>query len=261
MYYYEHTRTISNNASSWFFFEYIYIVPLTETLLIETQLIHFFHNKQLTDDITSSIMKLSGGHQGLILELIKYILIKWQSINFNLIKEEIENYVFKLKLIDSLSQEFSKLPLEDLKYLCSFKVNKIIEVHENEIVKHFQIKGVLVKKEDLYIGLIDGVISNLLKKIYKSKTMSQHKKLILCIHGLNGSEETWAKFKKIYSEDISLNEEYDFATYIFPTTMWWNLNVLKAQDPPIHQLTEGLKTEIEYKYGNYSEITFRDVTV
>src|SRR6185436_20973670 len=81
------------------------------------------------------------------------------------------------------------------------------------------------------------------------------KKLILCIHGLNGSKETWSAFKTLYENDSELKEAYDFDTYTFPTTMRWELNLFKAANPPIAQLAAGLKTEIEARFSHYGEIS------
>ncbi|HLK30741.1 MAG TPA: hypothetical protein VKT28_19345 [Puia sp.] len=257
MYYLDQARASRNESSPWYFFKKILIEPIEETLGIENRLLNFFHNRHLSDEFIRHIIRETGGHQGLILEVLNHFIENWQSINFGTVNEEIESKISKSSILDSLRKELLNLSTENLKYLCSFKSKKLEDTNCNELVQRFRNRGVLVRRSsdgDSYITLIKGRVSNLLFKINNSKAMGQQKKLILCVHGLSGSEETWARFKEFYSKDIPLMEEYDFECYTFPTSMWWNINILKSQNPPINQLADGLKTEIEYRFDKYSEI-------
>ncbi|WP_153799688.1 esterase/lipase family protein [Foetidibacter luteolus] len=256
LYYYELQRRLTNEYSaSWFFFKKIYVRQIADSSLINEELEEFFHNKQLAEELTSIVMNLSGGHQGIVAEAIDHLVTNWKSINFDLIARELGEYIATGRVMDSLRNELVNLNNAGLTYLYSFRTKRMIESDNGEQVKRWHTKGILAKSGDMYIGLCDGVVRELVINTYNSKVMGNKKKLILCIHGLNGSEETWSAFKALYESDSELKEAYDFDTYTFPTTMRWELNFFKATNPPIAQLAAGLRTEIETRFSPYGEIS------
>jgi predicted alpha/beta hydrolase family esterase len=254
MYFYENKRTYTDVSSSWHFFARFHIAPLRKSPIVDKFLLDFFHQKELVEKISNALFKISGGHQGLISDMLKYIFQQWQSINFNNVEQELELFIKNNNFIDRIGKEYLSLSPPELQAIYSFRHKKFFETNDTDLVKRFFTKGVLVNAGDLHIEIIKGAIRNSLETLYKSKTMGTQKKLVLCIHGLDGSDSTWCMFKELYNHDVELKKDYDFATYVFPTSKYWNINFFKAKVPAIQQLAKGLETEIEYKYDKYPEI-------
>ncbi|CAG5006601.1 hypothetical protein DYBT9275_03860 [Dyadobacter sp. CECT 9275] len=253
MYFHENKRTYSYASSAWNFFARFHIAPLCDSRLVDKYLIDFFHHGELVKRISSALFRISGGHQGLISDALKYIFNKWELIDFNNVEQEVESIISKTHSYQAIGKEYSSLSSPDLQSLYSFRHKRLFEVNETDLVKRFFTKGVLANSGDLHVVVIKGVVRKLLENMIDGN-MTAPKKLALCIHGLDGSDLTWRRFKEIYDNDEELKAEYDFAMYTFPTTKYWNLNFFKASDPPIQQLAKGLETEIEYKYFKYSAI-------
>jgi predicted alpha/beta hydrolase family esterase len=253
MHFFENNRVFTGQSSAWYF-EKINIRRLKDCSLIKEYLLDFFHNKQLTDRVGTFILKTSGGHQGLIRETLQHIFEKWESINFDTIEEEIQQFISDTTIIDEFRADYTSLNTEDLQLLYSFRNKKLFETNEGELVRKFVSKGILTREGDLYISISPGIIGDILKTIYQTRTMAASKKLVLCVHGLAGSEQTWRKFEELYKSDRALQQEYDFATFEYPTSKWWNFNLLKATNPAIKQLADGLDTEIKFRHNTYKEI-------
>jgi len=91
------------------------------------------------------------------------------------------------------------------------------------------------------------------------------KKLILFIHGLGGSKETWGKFPELIKED-GLLTAFDVAVYEYPTSLvqvksliapfskLLSLFIPPSNLPTIQDIAEGLTTEIRHRYADYEEI-------
>ena len=86
------------------------------------------------------------------------------------------------------------------------------------------------------------------------KLKSRREKLILFIHGLGSNpEDTWADFNKLIERDLDLPRGYAIAFYEYPTQKI-RLDPRKPVPPKIQSLADALKTEINNKYIDYSEI-------
>jgi len=86
------------------------------------------------------------------------------------------------------------------------------------------------------------------------KLKSRREKLILFIHGLGSNpEDTWADFSKLIRTDLDLSREYAIAFYTYPTKKF-HFSLKKHSPPKIQYLADALKTEINNRYINYSEI-------
>ena len=91
------------------------------------------------------------------------------------------------------------------------------------------------------------------------------KKLILFIHGLGGSDETWGNFKTFIAKDSSF-DGFDVKFYGYRSSLIRSKNVLsifskllsfiipQQRLPKIQDVAELLKTEIEERYSSYHEI-------
>jgi len=91
------------------------------------------------------------------------------------------------------------------------------------------------------------------------------KKLILFIHGLGGSEETWGKFETLIKAEKCLNG-LDIAFYNYRSSLVRTKSILsifskifsffipQKRLPKIQDVAELLKTEIEERYASYDEI-------
>lgn len=77
--------------------------------------------------------------------------------------------------------------------------------------------------------------------------------LVLFIHGLGGSGVgTWGEFPRLIQQDPKLASEYTVNYYDYPTRLF----PLPFRDkPPIQSLALGLRSEIDNKYQEYSEIS------
>jgi len=79
------------------------------------------------------------------------------------------------------------------------------------------------------------------------------KELLLFVHGLGGnSEKTWGNFPRLIREDKQLNERFDMGFYSFPTSLFGIPFLSKI--PKIQDLANGLKTQIDNQYIQYSSI-------
>ncbi len=91
------------------------------------------------------------------------------------------------------------------------------------------------------------------------------KKLLLFIHGLGGNEKTWGNFPEFIKHDTQLNG-FDVKIYEYPTSLIRSKNIVsifnkplswivpQTKLPKIQEIAQGLKTEIEHRYKEYSEI-------
>ena len=91
------------------------------------------------------------------------------------------------------------------------------------------------------------------------------KKLILFIHGLGGSDETWGEFETFIKADSSFNA-FDIKFYGYRSSLFRSKNIVslfskivsliipQQRLPKIQDVAELLKTEIEERYSSYDDI-------
>jgi len=108
------------------------------------------------------------------------------------------------------------------------------------------------------------------------------KKLILFVHGLGGSEETWGKFPELIKNDKGFCDTYAIKQFTYKTSLWriksassisskiisiifpqsisskisalFSVTVPQSKLPKIQHIANLLKTDIEEYYSEYDEI-------
>jgi triacylglycerol esterase/lipase EstA (alpha/beta hydrolase family) len=74
------------------------------------------------------------------------------------------------------------------------------------------------------------------------------KKLVLFIHGLGGDADgTWQKFPELMRADADITARYDVASVNYDTGLF-------GSQPPLASVAAILKTEIDNRYPEYSDI-------
>lgn len=77
--------------------------------------------------------------------------------------------------------------------------------------------------------------------------------LLLFVHGLGGNaKDTWGNFPNLITSDKSLTDLVDIGFYQYPTTLFRLPFMKKAVK--IQTLANGLKTQIEHRFTEYSTI-------
>jgi len=91
------------------------------------------------------------------------------------------------------------------------------------------------------------------------------KKLILLVHGLGGSKETWGDFPELINSDDAF-KGYDVAIYEYPTSLIRPKSIVEKFSkllswvipqstlPTIQEIAEGLRSELRIRYDAYQEI-------
>ena len=97
------------------------------------------------------------------------------------------------------------------------------------------------------------------------KKRTNNKKLILFIHGLGGSKETWGKFPELIKKDKA-SQNFDIALYNYHTSLMRVKSMVslfskiasffipQKKLPSIQDVADMLQTEIEIRYKQYDEI-------
>jgi predicted alpha/beta hydrolase family esterase len=76
--------------------------------------------------------------------------------------------------------------------------------------------------------------------------------LVLFVHGLGGSPETWRSFEELLKADSDLKGRIAIGTYTFPTRLWRLFSTWKST--PMQDLARGLATEIRTRYHDHRRI-------
>lgn len=83
--------------------------------------------------------------------------------------------------------------------------------------------------------------------------------LILFVHGLGGAgEATWRQrgrpgFRELILADDALAREFDVSFFEFPTSLF--RLPFSRRAPRIRDLAEGLRSQLENRFGRYEAIT------
>ena len=246
LYYFEYDA-IENRSIFDFLSRYILGMNEDRELLLDV-LLTLKLPESLCNDIGLIISEISGGNDGLIIQLVKEIKRGWiinDAINF---KIEAINFLIHSNQIDHLRK---LLLIDDKRYeklLRKYKNKRLIDPGNNDLIRELHTSGIILMLNSIYAIRCSGIISNLVDNLYL-------KRLIIFLHGLGGNRFTWKYFKKIIEQDKELLADFSVAYYIYPTSIVNASYFFFKKIPSIEMLAKGLKTEIDNKYADYDDIS------
>lgn len=155
------------NSSEWDYFSRYSFRQLYTTLPLDNFFASLGMEVGQSRQQAAKILALTGGHQGLMMELMMYVQ---KEGNRQIAMEEFRTHLLNCNVMDSLRRLLYAKDISYIQEVLKYENKRLSEQYDNEAIKELHQLGILLKVDISYSILCTGVISELVKEVYQTKS-------------------------------------------------------------------------------------------
>lgn len=125
--------------------------------------------KNFNNKYSDIIIKLTGGHHGLICKALQFWTQNYKKRNLKKWQVDCRVHLLQTNIIALIKKILRTKNIEYLNSALEFKEKKYSDIHLTNVIEELYINGIILKENELESVLCPGIITEVIEKIYSEK--------------------------------------------------------------------------------------------